>query len=352
MPRLTWLEAPSMVGGSLLRRSVRRLCRRRVGGDAVGVSESPIELSVQASPTDQRSWVGLARRCESVGCRALLVGDHPGSGPSPFVALAAAASVTSTLRLGSYVINAGVRDPLLLAGDVATLDVVSDGRAELGIGAGHTPAEWAMTGRTRPPPAGRIEHLIWMTTVVGDLLAGRSVPADAAGGLIDAQLTGPRPVQHPVPVLVGGANPALLRWGGGHAEAVGLSGLGRTLADGHTHTVSWSAAQLDTQVGLVRHAAAQAGMRTPALEALVQHVEITDDPTSSCTTVRGEARARGRRRAGRALYADRQCRSDHRAAAHRPRTLGHHPAGRAGRRTRRSRADPRSAPALVFPADS
>jgi probable F420-dependent oxidoreductase len=241
------------------------------------VSESPIELSVQASPTDQRSWVGLARRCESVRCRALLVGDHPGSGPSPFVALAAAASVTSTLRLGSYVINAGVHDPLLLAGDVATLDVVSDGRAELGIGAGHTPAEWAMTGRTRPPPAGRIEHLIWMTTVVGDLLAGRSVPADAAGGLIDAQLTGPRPVQHPVPVLVGGANPALLRWGGGHAEAVGLSGLGRTLADGHTHTVSWSAAQLDTQVGLVRHAAAQAGMRTPALEVLVQHVEITDD---------------------------------------------------------------------------
>ncbi|MEA2203181.1 MAG: hypothetical protein QOI89_3968, partial [Solirubrobacteraceae bacterium] len=59
MPRLTWLEAPSMVGGSSLRRSVRRLCRRRVGGDAVGVSESPIELSVQASPTDQRSWVGL-----------------------------------------------------------------------------------------------------------------------------------------------------------------------------------------------------------------------------------------------------------------------------------------------------
>lgn len=80
---------------------------------------------MQASPGDTESWTGLARRCEAIGCRALLVSDHPGSGPSPFVALAAAANVTSSLRLGSHVINAGVRDPLLIAADVATLDVIA-----------------------------------------------------------------------------------------------------------------------------------------------------------------------------------------------------------------------------------
>jgi alkanesulfonate monooxygenase SsuD/methylene tetrahydromethanopterin reductase-like flavin-dependent oxidoreductase (luciferase family) len=120
----------------------------------------------------------------------------------------------------SYVINAGVRDPLLLASEVATLDVVSDGRAELGIGAGHTPAEWAMTGRTRPPPAGRVKHLMAVTTVVRELLAGRAVPAEAADAIAEVRLTGPCPAQEPVPVLVGGGNPALLRWGGAHATAV------------------------------------------------------------------------------------------------------------------------------------
>jgi len=271
------------------RRFGQRLCCRSVRCEPVGVTECPIELSVQASPTDQISWATLAQRCESVGCRALLVSDHPGSGPSPFVALAAAAAVTSTLRLGSYVINAGVHDPLLLARDVATLDVVSDGRAELGIGAGHTWAEWAMTGRIRPTPTGRIKRMISVTTVVRDLLTGHTVPAETAGGHADVQLTGPRPVQQPVPVLVGGGNPALLRWGGAHADAVGLSGLGRTLADGHAHTVLWSAAQLDTHVGLVRHGAAEAGVPTPPLEALVQHVELTDDRHQAARPFAAEA---------------------------------------------------------------
>jgi len=265
------------------------LCCRSVRCEPVGVTECPIELSVQASPTDQISWATLAQQCESVGCRALLVSDHPGSGPSPFVALAAAAAVTSTLRLGSYVINAGVHDPLLLARDVATLDVVSDGRAELGIGAGHTWAEWAMTGRIRPTPTGRIKRMISVTTVVRDLLTGHTVAAETAGGRADVQLTGPRPVQQPVPVLVGGGNPALLRWGGAHADAVGLNGLGRTLADGHAHTVSWSAAQLDTHVGLVRSGAAEAGVSTPPLEALVQHVELTDDRHQAARPFAAEA---------------------------------------------------------------
>jgi len=246
-----------------------------------GMSEPQIELSVQASPSDQTSWLDLTRRCESTGFRALLVSDHPGTSPSPFVALAAAGAVTSTLRLGSYVVNAGVRDPLLLASEVATLDVVSNGRAELGIGAGHTPAEWAMTGRTRPPPAERVRGLIAVATVVKELLAGRTVPADAAGALADVQLSGPRPVQQPVPVLVGGGNPALLRWGGAHADAVGLSGLGRTLPDGHAHAVTWSPEQVDSQVALVREGAAGLGIAIPPLEALVQHVELTDDRTSA-----------------------------------------------------------------------
>lgn len=112
-----------------------------------------VSFSVQASPTDARSWLRLAQRCEAAGFDALLTADHPGSDASPFVALAAAAAVTSSIGLGSYVSNAAVREPIVLATDVATLDVVSDGRARLGLGAGHTPAEWHAIGRERPMSA-------------------------------------------------------------------------------------------------------------------------------------------------------------------------------------------------------
>lgn len=250
---------------------------------------NPVEFSVQASPRDRSSWLELARGCEDVGVRALLVSDHPGSGPSPFVALAAAGAVTSTLRLGSYVLNAGVRDPLLIAGDVATLDVVSGGRAEVGLGAGHTPAGWEMTGRTRPGPTGRAQRLVSVAGAVADLLAGRTVPGERVGATTDVVLSGPQPVQSHVPLLVGGGNPALLRWGGANADAVGLSGLGRTLADGHSHTVAWSAAQVDNQVRLVRDAADRAGVVVPALEVLVQHVEITAHQTGAARAFAAEA---------------------------------------------------------------
>ena len=76
---------------------------------------------------------------ERAGFDGLYIGDHPGSGPAPFVALAAAAAVTERIQLGTCVLNAGVWDPVTLAGEVATLDVLSGRRAVLGVGAGHTP---------------------------------------------------------------------------------------------------------------------------------------------------------------------------------------------------------------------
>lgn len=252
------------------------------------MTDPAFEVSIQAAPIDAESWARLARRCEQVGCRALLVSDHPGSGPSPFVALAAAAAVTSTLRLGSYVVNAGVRDPLLIAGDVATLDVVSAGRAEVGLGAGHTPAEWEMTGSQRPSPPQRVERLIAVAGGVRTLLDGGTVPAGHVGARCDVHLGRPRPVQGHVPLLVGGGNRRLLAWSGGHSDAVGLSGLGRTLPDGHSHTVSWSQTAVDGQAEVVRRAAAAAGVIPPPLEVLVQHVIITGDRAAAAGSLSEE----------------------------------------------------------------
>jgi probable F420-dependent oxidoreductase len=234
-------------------------------------------FSVQAQPKDAASWTALARRCEAAGFDALLVADHPGATASPYVALAAAAAVTTRIELGAYVSHAGVREPLLLASDVATLDVVSDGRARLALGAGHTPAEWRMLGSARPDVGGRVRRFRAVAEACVALLAGEEVTVDTpelrAGG---ARLEGPRPVRERIPFTFGGGNSELLRWAGAHADVVALSGLGRTLADGHSHTARLSPAEIDRQTELIAEGA-RGRSALPGREALVQQLEITDD---------------------------------------------------------------------------
>jgi probable F420-dependent oxidoreductase len=227
-------------------------------------------FSLQAVPKDAADWLDVARRADAAGFDALLTPDHPGACSSPFVALAAAAAVTTRIKLGSYVSNAGVREPILLAADVATLDVVSGGRALLGIGAGHTPAEWAAVGRTRPDVRGRVERCIAVAEATRRLLDGEEVTVDSAQlRMTAAKLDEPRPVQAHVPLLFGGGNRRLLAWAAENADIIGLSGLGRTLPDGHLHEVRWRTEEIDEQVG---------ALQGRPLEALVQHIDISDDP--------------------------------------------------------------------------
>lgn len=218
-----------------------------------------VTFSLQAVPTGTAAeWLDLARRAEEIGFASLYVADHPGACASPFVALAAAAAVTTRLRLGSYVSNAGVREPILLASDVATLDVVSGGRAQLGLGAGHTPAEWAAVGKTRPGVRERVDHCIEV--------------AERTRALLADDTNVPKPVQERVPLLIGGGNTRLLRWAAANADLIGLSGLGRTLEDGHMHETRWHRDQVDAQVEIC-------GDRPT--EALVQRFEVTDDAGAS-----------------------------------------------------------------------
>jgi alkanesulfonate monooxygenase SsuD/methylene tetrahydromethanopterin reductase-like flavin-dependent oxidoreductase (luciferase family) len=89
-------------------------------------------------------------------------------------------------------------------------------------------------------------------------------------------LTSPRPVQDRIPLMVGGNGARVLRFGAEHADIVGITGTGRTLADGHRHEVEWGAPAIERTVTRIRSTAAKVD-RDPQLEALVQHVEITHD---------------------------------------------------------------------------
>src|SRR5438046_1257543 len=92
-------------------------------------------------------WTERARQLEDLGYSTMLIYDHPGGGSfGPFTALSAAVAATTTLRVGYTLFTNDYRNPVLLAKEAATLDLLSDGRFELGLGAGWSQREYEQAG--------------------------------------------------------------------------------------------------------------------------------------------------------------------------------------------------------------
>ena len=238
-------------------------------------TDRTLRFGYQLSPDDDADPLPAAVRAESLGFDVVLVADHVGQGPAPMPTLGAVATVTDTIRIGTLVLNNDMRNPVQLAWEAAALDRLSAGRLELGLGAGHTPQEYAGTGIEMTPAPIRKERLAERVEIIRRLLDGESVDFDG----IYYQLAGAQiepAVQDRLPILVGGNGESLLDHAGAHADIVNLQGLGRTKSDGHRHSVKWSADWVTEQVDQVRNGA---GERFPDVElsVLVQHVEITDD---------------------------------------------------------------------------
>lgn len=250
------------------------------------IQAPPIEFSLQAFPTPARAWTDVARAAEEAGFRRLYCADHPGSIASPMLALAAAAAVTSRIELGPLVLNTGLREPFDIAADAATLDLLSQGRAVLGLGAGHTPAEWTQLGRPYPSAADRVARCIEAVEIVAELLAGHALSFDGTHIQLPdpVQLTHPRPVRSHVPLVLGGNGRVLLRHAARRAAIINLTGLGATGSDGHTHAPLWKPQHIDERLELI--AANTAPGHTPTLEALVQRVWITDDAEADAEAMR------------------------------------------------------------------
>ncbi|MEI8404479.1 MAG: TIGR03621 family F420-dependent LLM class oxidoreductase [Actinomycetes bacterium] len=243
-----------------------------------------IQIAVQGRVVDRTQWIDLVTTVERLGFHGLCVADHRGSTSSPFVALAAAAMITDRITLGTCVLNAGLWTPMELATEATTLNEMSNGRCVLGIGAGHTPSEWSMIGAPMPTAGEKVERMIDLVTAVRALIAGNVVTAsNNYFTLSEAQITA-NPTDRGIPILVGGNGQRVLSFAAVEADVVGVSGLGRTLADGHSHEVAWSPAQLNKTFERIAALAGEAN-RAPDIEALVQHVEITNDAERSAERI-------------------------------------------------------------------
>lgn len=229
---------------------------------------------LRSGPIDD--LVAEARAAEAAGFDVVTVPDHVGSGaPSPMVVLAAIARETTRIRLGTFVLNNEMRNPVQLAWEATTLDRVSGGRFELGLGAGHTPHEFAATGIELPSARARKARLAESAEIIRALLDGETVSRHGEQYSVDGATVEP-PAQNRLPLMLAGNGHALLDHAGRVADIVGLNGLGRTLDDGHRHTVRFSPGRTDEQVATVITAAA-GREHPPELNALVQVIEITDD---------------------------------------------------------------------------
>ena len=228
--------------------------------------------------------VASARAAEDAGFDIVMVADHIGADRhAPMINLTAMAMATEQIRLGTYVLNNDMRHPVQLAWEAATLDRISGGRFELGLGAGHTPHEYAEVGIPLDPPGVRKARLREAVEIIRPLLDGETVDFEGEHYRIEGAVVAAA-MQERLPIVVGAQGASMLRHIGERADGVGLMGLGKTLPDGHQHTVNWSDTRLDQQVAQVRDGAAGHD-RHIDVSALVQVCEVTDDREAALAAV-------------------------------------------------------------------
>jgi probable F420-dependent oxidoreductase len=186
--------------------------------------------------TSRERLLETAHRAEALGYSTLLLRDHFVAEPfgdqlAPLVALTAAAGATRTLRVGSLVLDNDYRHPVVLAKEVATLDLLSEGRFELGVGAGWLRDEYQRAGTPFDPPAVRVSRLQESLQVLKGLLAGSALTFKGEHYTVDGMAGFPVPVQRPhPPILVGAGSRRMLGIAGREADIVGI--LPRALPQG------------------------------------------------------------------------------------------------------------------------
>jgi probable F420-dependent oxidoreductase len=224
----------------------------------------------------RKEWQDKARRAESLGYSTFLVPDHVADILPPIAALMSAADATTTLRVGTFVLNNDLRHPVLVAREAAAIDLLSDGRFELGLGAGHMASEYRALGLQFDENRTRAERLAETVAIVKPLLAGEEVTCTGAHYRVTEHRIHPLPAQKPrPPLLIGGNSRSVLTLAAREADIVSFLGFshrrGGTAFDSSAFTHSGTKGR----VAIVREAAGErfAGLE---LNAVVQRVAVTD----------------------------------------------------------------------------
>lgn len=243
-------------------------------------------LAKQARPA--KEFADLARRTEAVGCSTLYVPDHFVDHPlAPIPAMATAAAVTTDLRVGSLVLGNDYKHPVVLARELATIDLLSDGRLEAGLGAGWMTVDYEKAGIPLDRPGVRIDRLIESVAIVKGLFAAGPFSFSGEHYTVTELDGHPKPVQQPVPFVIGGGGKRVLSYAAREADVVGINAnLKSGDPNAHDAALSLSGPSTDEKIAWVRDAAGERFDQIE-LQSLVGFVHQTDDPGALAEGIAG-----------------------------------------------------------------
>ena len=225
----------------------------------------PFRFGVTLGRAPSRAaWVAKARHVEALGYAVLTVPDHLADFFAPLPALVSAAEATTHLRVGTNVLNNDFRHPVLVAREMATLDLLTEGRLQLGLGAGYMHAEYEEAGFRFEAGGRRVARLAEAVRIIKGLCTGAPVTFVGQHYHVRGHQLQPLPVQRPhPPLLIGGNGPRLLTLAAQEADIVGLTGI--TFRRGGTgpELSGWTVAGLEARL---QHIRAAAGTRYEHLE--------------------------------------------------------------------------------------
>jgi probable F420-dependent oxidoreductase len=252
--------------------------------------QRPFRFSIPTIAARSRTeWMEYARKAESSGYALIVHGDHPAQGGlAPMPAFTAAADVTSTLRFGGQALNNDLRHPVMLAHEAATLDLLSEGRLELGLGAGWSIVDYRAVGLTFESGATRLARLAEAVSLIKQLVQGGPVTFNGEHYHVEALDLQIPPAQHPhMPLFIGGGRRRLLTLAAREADIVGLDMRSQT---GVMDLSSYTAAAMDELVGWVRQAAGER-IHQIELQTLVHFAIVTDDRKNGLEQIRTQLAA-------------------------------------------------------------
>ncbi len=259
------------------------------------MSNRPFRFSVQASnAASGAAWLDLARKVEGQGYSTLHVPDHyvdaasnGGQGIAAIPAMAAAAAVTSTLRVGARVLCVDYHHPAVLAKEIATLDWLSGGRFEMGLGAGWVASEYAAMGLSMDDPPTRIARLAETVTFLDAWFSGEPLDHRGTHITVSGYKGQPLPVQQPrPPLMIGGGARKVLTYAGQVADIVSFNFNNRAGVVGPAGVQSSSASAMDEKVAWVREGAG-ARFGDIELEIGAYFTVVTDDPAGTAAKMGG-----------------------------------------------------------------
>jgi probable F420-dependent oxidoreductase len=242
-------------------------------------SIKPFRFAITATRAESGdAWRAKARRIEELGYDTLLLTDHITQQLAPIPAMAAALEATTRLRVGSYVFANDYRNPVMLAKEIATLDVLSGGRVEFGLGAGWYQRDYDMLGLPYDPPGKRVSRMIEAVRLIDRLFAEDSVDASGLFYTVHGATVLPKPIQRPrPPLMIGAGGPRMLRFAAEHADIVALN----PQFDANAQPVVSDLTRGQTERKLAR-LRAEAGARMDAVELNIFIIDagVTDEPRS------------------------------------------------------------------------